>query len=152
LPISININNTPIIDGSGFVRIYNENAPFFHIEKIKDSLIPNKVDDNYIPSFGYRIEIKASIFKNSKSDDLIEGWNNIIGFTKYQDIFESFFELEIYNYCRMLSELSAYLSPVLELLKLCDWYQQSSKILGSAVKLLQIKKEYYNLEMMHKLF
>ena len=87
MPISININNTPIIDGSGFIRIYNENAPFFHIEKIKDSLIPNKVDDNYITSLGYRIEIKASIFKNSKSDDLIEGWNNIIGFNKSQDIF-----------------------------------------------------------------
>ncbi len=52
----------------------------------------------------------------------------------------------------MLNGLSAYLFPVLELLKLCYWYQQSSKILGSAVKLLQIKKEYYNLEMMHKLF
>ncbi len=41
----------------------------------------------------------------------------------------------------MLSGLSAYLFPVLELLKLSYWYQQSSKILGSAVKLPQIKKE-----------
>ena len=141
MPLSISINNTLIIDGSEFVRIYNENAPSFDIERIKGILTPKKVDDNYFTCFGYKINIKSTIYSGAKSDDLIEGWNKIVGFDKYQDIFESFFEIEIYNYCRMLSGLGAYLFPILEFLKLSYWYHRASKILGSPVKLLQIKKE-----------
>jgi hypothetical protein len=139
--LSIHLNKMLIVDGSGFINIYNENRPIFNFEKIKSSLIPKVVDDNYFTCWGYKINVKSTIFKDAKSNDLMKGWNMIINSIEDEDIFESFFELEIYNYCRILNGFDAYLFPALELLKLCYWFYMCSEILESRSKLLQIKKE-----------
>jgi hypothetical protein len=139
--LTISINDTLVIDGSRFIHLYHENAPYFDIKKIKSSLNPNIINDEYLICFGYRINVKSTIFKDAKSNDLMKGFNMIINSIEDEDIFESFFELEIYNYCRALNGFDAYLFPSLELLKLCYWFYMCSEILESESKLLQIKKE-----------
>jgi hypothetical protein len=139
--LRMTLNNIVLIDGSEFIRIYNENAPFFCLQTIQNRVAASKVDDNYITYFGYRINVKSTIFKDALSDDVLEGWDIIIRNNKHQDILGSFFELEIHNYCRYLNRLNAYIVPSLELARLCYWHSKCSKISGSDRKLLQIRRE-----------
>jgi len=134
----IRINDTLVLDGSGFISLYNEIAAHVVINK---NLIPRIVDDDYIESYGYKINVKSIIFKDAKSGDLIKGFDLIIDSTKNENIFRSFFKGEIYNYYRYLSGFDAYYLPSIEFLKLCYWFYMCSQILESRSKLLQIKKE-----------
>jgi hypothetical protein len=111
------------------------------IDKIKSDLVPSIVDDDYIVCYGYKINVKSTIFKDAKSSDLIKGFNLIIDSTENEDIFKSFFKVEIYNYCLYLSGFDAYYLPSLEFLKLCYWFYMCSQILESQPKLFQIKRE-----------
>jgi hypothetical protein len=135
----IRINDTLVLDGSGFISLFNENAPHFVINK--SNLIPRIVDDNYIVWYGYKINVKSIIFKDAKSSDLTKGFNLIIDSTKNEYIFKSFFKGEIYNYYCYLCGFDAYYLPSIEFLKLCYWFYMCSQILKSQSKLLQIKKE-----------
>lgn len=58
--LSWSINNTILIDGSEFIRIYNQYAPYFHIEKIKKNHDPRKIDDNYVTYFGYQYKVEGN--------------------------------------------------------------------------------------------
>jgi hypothetical protein len=116
----IRINDTLVLDGSGFISLFNENAPHFVINK--SNLIPRIVDDNYIVWYGYKINVKSIIFKDAKSSDLTKGFNLIIDSTKNEYIFKSFFKGEIYNYYCYLCGFDAYYLPSIEFLKLCYWF------------------------------
>ena len=108
----IRINDTLVLDGSGFISLFNENAPHFVINK--NNLIPRIVDDDYIVWYGYKINVKSIIFEDAKSSDLIKGFNLIIDSTEKENIFKSFFKGEIYNYYCYLSGFDAYYLPSIE--------------------------------------
>jgi hypothetical protein len=139
--LTVHLNDELIVDGSEFVRLFNKNYPIFDIEKIKSDLIPKLIDDDYVTCFGYNLNIKSTVFENAKSKDLIDGWNMVMHSDKYEGIFESYFELEVYNYSKVISGQNAYLFPILELLKFCYWFFRSSKLSNCEVKLQQVKKQ-----------
>ena len=130
-----------IVDPTEFVCLYEENRPFFNIERIKTGSIPKIIDDNYVTCCGYKFNVKSTIFENANSKELCEGWSMVISPDKYQEIYECYLELEIHNYSQILYGNSAYFFPMLDLLKFCYWFYRCSKISKSDSKLLQAKKE-----------
>lgn len=127
-----------IFDGTQFVNLRRQN-----INTIRSHIIPKIIDDDYLTGFGYKLNVKSTIFKDAKSSDLVKGFNLIVDSIKYQDIFDSFFELEVHNYDRFSNRLDAYVFPSLEFLKLCYWFYICSTIQDSSSKLLQIKREIH---------
>jgi hypothetical protein len=139
--LSMSLNNTLLLDGNEFVRLYNENAPRFDFQKMAKGLHAAKIDNDYLTYLGYKINTRSTIFKDAISDEVLAGWNKVVRDDKFQDILGAFFDTEIYNYCRYLNGLDAYIVPSLELTKLCYWHCKSSRIPGSDSKLSKIRKE-----------
>jgi hypothetical protein len=137
----MSLNNTLLLDGNEFIRLYNENAPRFDFQKMEKGLHAAKVDNDYLTYLGYKINTKSTIFRDATSDEVLGGWNKVVRDDKYGDTLGAFFDTEIYNYCRYLRGLDAYIVPSLELTKLCYWHYKCSKIHGGDSKLSKIRKE-----------
>jgi hypothetical protein len=130
-----------IVDNTGFIEIVNKHDPNFIMKEIRDSLYPQLINNNYFKCFGYKFNIKSTIFAEAIPQELIKGWNNIIDSEQSVDIIDSFFELELFNYKNILAGMSGFLFPILNLLKLCYWYNKCNNNLGSQSKLRKIKQE-----------
>lgn len=134
------LNGIVLIDGGEFIEMYSKNAPNFKIEQIRKTINPKVIDDNYLMFSGYKINTRATIFVDAKPTDVIKGWELVSSDDKNQDLFEAFFDLEIYNYDRKVAGMSFYMVPILDLLKFCYWYYMCSQIPESEAKLLHVKK------------
>ena len=88
----VTLKGTLIFDGTEFVNLRKQN-----IHTIRNHIIPKIIDDDYLTCFGYNLNVKSTMFKDAKSSDIMRGFNMIIDSIKYEDIFESFFELEVHN-------------------------------------------------------
>lgn len=138
--IRFTLNGIVLIDGSKFIEMYSKNAPNFNIEQIRKTINPKVIDDSYLTSLGYKINTRATIFAGAKPTDVIKGWELVTLDDTNQDLFEAFFDLEIYNYDRKVAGVSSYMVPILDLLKFCYWYYMCSQIPESEAKLLHVKK------------
>lgn len=130
-----------IVDDTEFVQIVKEHAPNFIIKEIRNSLYPQLINNNYFKCFGYKFNIKSTIFAEATPQELIEGWNNIIDTEESVDIIDSFFEIELVNYYKILVGKNGFLFPILTFLKLCYWFNRCNNIVSSQPKLRKIKQE-----------
>ena len=139
--IILELNKNTIIDGTEFVEIVNKYDPIIIMKEIRDSLYPHLINNNHFKCFGYKFDIKSTIFVEATPQELIEGWTNIINSKESVAIIDSFFEIEFFNYKKILAGKNGFLYPILNFLKLCYWYNKCNSNLGSKTKLRKIKQE-----------
>jgi len=135
------MDKNSIVEDTEFIEIVKKNDPNFIMKEIRNSLYPQLINNNYIKCFGYKFNIKSTIFAEATPQELIEGWNNIIDSEQSVDIIDSFFEIELVNYKKILAGMSGFLFPILIFLKLCYWYNKCNNIVSSQPKLRRIKQE-----------
>ncbi len=134
------IKNT-IVDDTEFEEIVKKYAPNFIMKEIRNSLYPQLINNNYFKCFGYKFNIKSTIFAEATPQELIDGWNNIKDSEESVDIIDSFFEIELVNYNKILVGKSGFLFSILTFLKLCYWFNKCNNIESSQPKLRKIKQE-----------
>ena len=96
---------------------------------------------SHITWLAYKINIRSTILRDAKPNDFMNGFNMIVDSIENEDIFQSFFEIELANYCNYLRGYNAYIVPSLVFLKLCYWFYLCSQIGNDQGKLSQIKRE-----------
>ena len=89
--IILKLKDNIIIDGTEFVEIADTHHPNIIMKEIRDSLYPQVIDNNYVKCFGYKFNIKSTIYVDAIPQELIKGWNTIIDLGKSIDILDSFF-------------------------------------------------------------
>jgi hypothetical protein len=73
----VRINNSIIIDGTEFVKFYNNNRPNFHFNNIGNFLDPSSVEQDYLRYSGCNLNVKSTIFAGARPNELIKGYGMV---------------------------------------------------------------------------
>jgi len=128
------------VDNVGFISLYDKNING-NYDNVKDQSYPKIIDMHTISCLGYKFKVRSTIFRKAVSQDVVKGWNIIFNKEKNENIIRAYTELEIINETNKRNGYGSVLYPILELLKLCYWCENCSKIEGFNIKLREIIRQ-----------